>query len=256
MNKYESIRFRTLGPASIYFSKKLDLYTSSTPYPDVYVELPADRINPWWCYNHEGKVVWMIFSATATFDAQLEKFALHEMKCGRTKIAYSFAVDEKEYKRLLEVHNLFEGNPQSFLVEKEAQRMKLPTCDCIATANSPEFIRAKNEEYRKNYEKALAECEQNRPESFKSWSEEHISKILRSYEGWDKFTKEERSWLKCRLEVELLRSLRYVGQLPPCCRAPIIVDQDFQYLYQGLRIDPDLVKRVSKGKLEECGTKT
>ena len=120
MNKYRSIRFKTLGPASIYFSGKLDLYTSSTPYPDAYIELPADRINPWWCYNHEGKVIWMISSATAMFAAQLEKFALHEMKYGRTKIAYSFAVDEEEYKRLWEVHNLFEGNPQSFLVEKEA----------------------------------------------------------------------------------------------------------------------------------------
>ena len=129
-------------------------------------------------------------------------------------------------------------------------------CDYIAAANSPEFIRAKNEEYRKNYEKALAECEQNRPESFKSWSEEYTSKILRSYEEWDKFTKEERSWLKCRLTVELLKSLRYVGQLPPCGRAPIIVDQDFYYLYQGLRIDPDLVKRVAKGEFEKCGTKT
>jgi len=127
-------------------------------------------------------------------------------------------------------------------------------CDCIATANSPEFIRAKNEEYRKGYEKALAECEQDRPESFKSWSEEHTSKILRSYKEWDKFTKEERSWLRCRL-VELLKDLRYV-QLPPCCQVPIIVDQDFQYLYQSLRIDPDLVKRISKGKLEECSTKT
>lgn len=119
-------------------------------------------------------------------------------------------------------------------------------CDCIATANSPEFIRAKNEEYRKAYEKALAECEKDRPESFKSWSEEHTNKILISYK-WDKFTKEERSWLKRRLEVELLKSLRYVGQLPPCCRAPIVVDQDFQYLYQSLRIDPNLVKRISEG---------
>ena len=129
-------------------------------------------------------------------------------------------------------------------------------CDCIATANSPEFIRAKNEEYRKAYEKALVECEKDRPESFKSWSEEHTSKILRSYNGWDKFTKEERSWLRCRLAVELLKDLRYVGQLPPCCRVPIIVDQDFQYLYQGLRIDPDLVKRVAKGEFKKCGTKT
>ena len=120
-------------------------------------------------------------------------------------------------------------------------------CDCIATANSPEFIRAKHEEYRKGYEKALAECEKDRPESFKSWSEEHTNKILISYKEWDKFTKEERNWLKRRLEVELLKNLRYVGQLPPCCRAPIVVDQDFQYLYQGLRIDPNLVKRISKG---------
>ena len=119
-------------------------------------------------------------------------------------------------------------------------------CDCIATANSPEFIRAKNEEYRKGYEKALAECEQNRPESFKSWSEERISKIIRSYEKWDIFTKEERSWLKCRLAVELLKDLRYVGQLPPCGRVPIVVDQDFQYLYQELRIDPDLVKSIRR----------
>lgn len=125
--------------------------------------------------------------------------------------------------------------------------MNCSICDCIRTANSTEFIRAKNEEYRKVYEKALAECEQDRPESFKSWSEEHISKIIRSYEKWDKFTKEERSWLKRRLAVELLKSLRYVGQLPPCCRVPIVVDQDFQYLYQELRIDPDLVKRISKG---------
>lgn len=123
---------------------------------------------------------------------------------------------------------------------------------CVHCANSPEFIRAKNEEYRKDYEKALAECEQNRPESFKTWSEEYTNKILRSYNEWDKFTKEERSWLKRRLEVELLKSLRYVGQLPPCCRAPIVVDQDFQYLYRELRIDPDLVKRVSKGKLENA----
>jgi len=129
-------------------------------------------------------------------------------------------------------------------------------CDCIATVNSPEFIRAKNEEYRKNYEKALAECEQDRPESFKSWSEERISKIIRSYEKWGKFTREERSWLKRRLEVELLKNLRYVGQLPPCGRVPIVVDQDFQYLYQGLRIDPDLVKRVAKGEFEKCSTKT
>ena len=134
--------------------------------------------------------------------------------------------------------------------------MNCSICDCIATANSPEFIRAKNEEYRKNYEKALAECEKDRPESFESWSEERISKILRSYEGWDKFTKEERSWLKRRLGVELLKRLRYVGQLPPCSRVPIIVDQDFQYLYMELRIDPDLVKRVSKGEFEKCGTKT
>ena len=129
-------------------------------------------------------------------------------------------------------------------------------CDCIATANSPEFIRAKNEEYRKGYEKALAECEQNRPESFKSWSEERISKIIRSYEKWDKFTREERNWLKLRLEVELLKNLRYVGQLPPCCQAPIIVDQDFNYLYRELCIDPDLVKRVAKGEFEKCSTKT
>ena len=105
-------------------------------------------------------------------------------------------------------------------------------CDCIATANSPEFIRAKNEEYRKAYEKALAECEKDRPESFKSWSEEHTNKIL--------------------IAVELLKDLRYVGQLPPCGQVPIIVDQDFQYLYRELRIDPDLVKRVSKGKLENA----
>ena len=129
-------------------------------------------------------------------------------------------------------------------------------CDCIATANSPEFIRAKNEEYRKDYEKALAECEQDRPESFKSWSEEYTLKIIESHEEWDKFTKEERSWLKRRLEVELLKRLRYVVQLPSCCRVPIIVDQDFQYLYQGLRIDPDLVKRVTKGEFKKCGTKT
>ena len=120
-------------------------------------------------------------------------------------------------------------------------------CDCVHAANSPEYIRAKNEEYRKNYEKALAECEQNRPDSFKSWSEELLSKILGSYKEWDKFTKEERSWLKCRLSVELLKNLHYVGQLPPCCRVPIVVDQDFQYLYRELRIDPNLVKRVSKG---------
>ena len=130
-------------------------------------------------------------------------------------------------------------------------------CDRIATANSPEFIRAKNEEYRKNYEKALAECEQNRPDSFKSWSEEHTSKILRSYKEWGKFTKEERCWLKLRLEVELLKSLRYVGQLPPCTvKLPDFVDYDFQNLYMGLRVDPNLIKRVSKGKLEECSTKT
>ena len=126
--------------------------------------------------------------------------------------------------------------------------MKFPTCDCVHTANSPEYIRAKNEEYRKNYEKALAECEQNRPDSFKSWSEEHLSKILGSYKEWDKFTKEERSWLKCRLSVELLKNLRYVGQLPPCCRVPIVVDQDFQYLYRELRIDPNLIKRMSNEK--------
>lgn len=33
--------------------------------------------------------------------------------------------------------------------------MNCSICDCIATANSPEFIRAKNEEYRKGYEKAF-----------------------------------------------------------------------------------------------------
>ena len=120
-------------------------------------------------------------------------------------------------------------------------------CDCIHTANRPEFIRAKNEEYRNGYEKALAECEQDRPESFKSWSEEYTLKIIGSHEEWGKFTKEERSWLKRRLEVELLKSLRYVGQLPPCSRAPIIVDQDFQYLYRELRIDPNLIKKVSNG---------
>ena len=97
--------------------------------------------------------------------------------------------------------------------------MNCSICDCARAANSPEYIRAKNEEYRKNYEKALAECEQIRPDSFKSWSEEHTNKILRSYEEWDKFTKEERSWLKLRLEVELLKSLRYVGQLPPCVKS-------------------------------------
>ena len=125
--------------------------------------------------------------------------------------------------------------------------MNCSICDCVHTANSTEFIRAKNEEYRKGYEKALAACEQDRPESFKSWTEEHIGKIIRSYEKWDKFTKEERNWLKRRLEVELLKSLRYIGKLPPCCRVPIIVDQDFQYLYRELRIDPNLVKRISKG---------
>lgn len=125
--------------------------------------------------------------------------------------------------------------------------MNRSICDSIRTANSPEFIRAKNEEYRKVYEKALDECEQDRPESFKSWSEEYTLKIVRSHEEWGKFTGEERSWLKRRLEVELLKNLRYVGQLPPRCRVPIIVDQDFQYLYQELRIDPDLVKRVAKG---------
>ena len=123
--------------------------------------------------------------------------------------------------------------------------MKLQICDCVRAANSHEYIRVKNEEYRKDYEKALAECEQNRPDSFKSWSEEHLSKILSSYNEWDKFTKEERSWLKCRLSVELLKNLRYVGQLPPCGRVPIVVDQDFQYLYRELRIDPNLIKRVS-----------
>ena len=94
-------------------------------------------------------------------------------------------------------------------------------CDCIAAANSPEFIRAKNEEY--------------------------TLKIVRQHKEWGKFTKEERSWLRCRFAVELLKDLRYVGQLPPCCRVPIIVDQDFQYLYQGLRVDPNLIKRMSKG---------
>ena len=125
--------------------------------------------------------------------------------------------------------------------------MNCSICDCISTANSPGFIRAKNEEYRKSYEKALAECEQDRPESFKSWSEERISKILGYYKEWGKFTREERSWLERRLRVELLKNLRYVGQLPPCCRAPIIVDQDSHYLYRELRIAPNLVKRISKG---------
>ena len=124
--------------------------------------------------------------------------------------------------------------------------MKLTTCDCVRAANSPEYIRAKNEEYRKKYEKALAECERNRPDSFKSWSEERTNKVLRSYKEWDKFTKEERSWLRCRLAVELIKSLRYVGQLPPCGRVPIVVDQDFQYLYRELRIDPNLVKKYQK----------
>ena len=90
--------------------------------------------------------------------------------------------------------------------------MKLPTCDCTNT-------------------------------------KEQVNKLIQAHRSeWDRLTADEKSWLKRQLTVEVQKGLRHVGKFPPCqLELPIVVDQDFQYLYRELRIDPNLVKRVSKG---------
>ena len=120
MNKYRPIRFKTIGPAVLYFRHLFNVDAFSESFSDMIVELPADRIRPWWSYSN-GQRIFMVFFGTSDMERYLTTIQ-HSREAGMSKIAHSFAVDEEEYKRLWEVHNLFEGNPQSFLVENNNEQ--------------------------------------------------------------------------------------------------------------------------------------
>ena len=128
MNKYRSIRFKTIGPAVLYFRHPFNVDTFGESFPDMTVELPADRIRPWCSYSN-GQQIFMIFFGTSDMERYLT-VTQESSESGMSKIAHSFAVGEEEYNRLLELHNLFEGNhrdflegnPQSFLVENNNEQ--------------------------------------------------------------------------------------------------------------------------------------